>query len=422
MNFTNPNRPFAASAAEAYLPVDIYIGGVEHAILHLLYARFISKFLATTSLWPSGGGPSNKGEPFRKLITQGMVHGKTYSDPTTGRFLKPEEVDLGDRTRPKIRKTGEPATVSWEKMSKSKHNGVDPAECIKKYGADATRAHMLFQAPVTEVLEWNEEKIVGIQRWFGRVWKVVGMCKDMRQSSMPEKTPPLLPNVSDLSEEEADLWHDVQRTILSVTHSLDKTHSLNTVVSDLIKLTNSLAFAFTHLSLPVLYHATSALLRMLAPLAPAFAEECWEALHASHTCPPNTQEQGDRESIFAHPFPTADSLPSYPPSSSSSSRAELTSPLRRTKQTCAVQENGKLRFAVEIACPTEHLLGSADDDGESREALERWVVGELNGTEVGRRWFEAKGWGVEGEGKGERQKRWKRIVVVKGGRTVNFVG
>ena len=92
------------------------------------------------------------------------MHGKTFSDPNSGRFLRPEEIDLDDPSEPKMASNGEVAKVSWKKMSKSKHNGVDPMECIKKYEADVTRAHILFQAPVTEVLEWDEEKIIGIQR------------------------------------------------------------------------------------------------------------------------------------------------------------------------------------------------------------------------------------------------------------------
>lgn len=468
------NRPFDPSAADAHLPVDIYVGGVEHAILHLLYARFISKFLATTSLWPSGGGPTNKGEPFRKLITQGMVHGKTYSDPTTGRFLKPAEVDLSDRSRPTIRKSGEIATVSWEKMSKSKHNGVDPADCIRKYGADATRAHMLFQAPIGEVLEWHEEKIVGIQRWFGRVWKVVGSVTDMARSSKHEththtdkQILPRLPTPSDFSDAEADLWAETQDTIRSVAHALDDTHALNTLVSDLIKLTNTLSSVASHadISLSVKYHTTSALLRMLAPVAPAFAEECWEALHLHSSLPspipdppvggqiPGRAQQepakdtdtdtandgdndGDNDSIFHHPFPT----PDLASASVLSARARA-----RATQTCAVQENGKLRFAVEIGRVPDGLVvtdgsggGSADGDREGggdgdgdrekererrrrREELERWVLTELERTDVGRRWLRGKGYGGDG---GEAKKRWgwKRIVVVKGGRTVNFVG
>lgn len=371
-----------------------------------------------------------------------MVHGKTYSDPTTGRFLKPEEVDLTNPRSPTIRNTGEPAAVSWEKMSKSKHNGVDPADCIRKYGADATRAHMLFQAPVGEVLEWREEKIVGIQRWFGRVWKVVGT---VAASNHDPHTPPL-PPPSGFSDAEAELWADVQRTIRSVTHALDTSYALNTVVSDLIKLSNHLASTATDtaISPPIRYHATSALLRMLAPLAPAFAEECWEALQLHLHLDPSpsvslpisprprqtkTKDHAPLErkadSIFSHPFPTPDA------SDSLSARARAT-------QTCVVQENGKLRFAVEIGRVPDYLLGSTsaspdgglerDSGGESerRRELERWVLGELRGTEVGRRWLRGRGSGGKGEGGSgegaEVEKSWRRIVVVKGGRTVNFVG
>ncbi|KAH6642748.1 hypothetical protein C7974DRAFT_107918 [Boeremia exigua] len=149
------------------MQVDLYVGGVEHAILHLLYARFISKFLATTPLWPSG--QAVHGEPFRQLITQGMVHGQTFTDPATGRFLKPDEVDTTDPQHPVIKASGAVPNVSFEKMSKSKYNGVDPGATIAKYGADVTRAHMLFQAPITDVLEWDETKITGVQRWLHRV-------------------------------------------------------------------------------------------------------------------------------------------------------------------------------------------------------------------------------------------------------------
>ena len=150
----NDKLPLSPEVANANLPVDIYVGGVEHAILHLLYARFISKFLATTPLWPEGS--RSHGEPFKRILTQGMVHGKTYSDPVNGRFLKPAEVDISNPSKPIVLATGSVANVSFEKMSKSKHNGVDPSTCMAKYGADATRAHILFQAlcPIPIFSRW----------------------------------------------------------------------------------------------------------------------------------------------------------------------------------------------------------------------------------------------------------------------------
>lgn len=379
MRFVDPHNafePVSASKADTTLPVDIYLGGVEHAILHLLYARFISKFLATTSLWPSGGGKDNRAEPFRRLITQGMVHGKTYCDPQTGRFLRPEEVDLGDLSSPKVVATGELASVSWEKMSKSKHNGVDPSKCIDTYGADVTRAHMLFQAPVSQVLQWEEERIVGIQRWFARIWGIVAEVSVLA-SEQDIHSP--LPPASSFTDPETNLYSAVQQTVLSVTHSLSTTFALNTVISDLIKLSNLLSSTtVTHPA--ILYYATSSLLRMLAPVGPAFAEECWERLHLPASI--NT--------IFSQPFPTVDSV---------------SMPKQKTQQ-CAVQENGKLRFAITIARVHEELLKN-DDQTELRE----WVLEELGQTDEGKRWLETR-----------KAKAWKRVVVAKGGRTVNFVG
>jgi leucyl-tRNA synthetase len=294
MRFADPQNagaPFSAEAANEILPVDLYIGGVEHAILHLLYARFITKFLATTPLWPAGLSPEIRGEPFKQLLTQGMVHGKTYTDPSNGRFLKPEEISLANPSKPVIIATGETPNVSFEKMSKSKYNGVDPSSCIEKYGADATRAHMLFQAPASEVLEWDETKISGVIRWLNKLYDHISSNRIIVEGSHGE--PPKLyfihklPTVGSLSKEqsllwrkEVDLWLSVQHTIKSVTTSFTTASSLNTVVSDLMTLTNTL-LASSDCDAALRQHSLSALLRMLAPITPAFAEECWEILHHS---------------------------------------------------------------------------------------------------------------------------------------------
>ncbi|MCJ1384466.1 Leucyl-tRNA synthetase, mitochondrial [Xylographa soralifera] len=377
IRFVDPHNavePFSPDKADAMLPVDLYVGGIEHAILHLLYARFVSKFLASAQLWPSGGGKDNKAEPFQRLITQGMVHGKTYSDRQTGRFLRPEEVDLSIASRPKIAATGETPIISWEKMSKSKHNGVDPSKCMNTYGADVTRAHILFQAPVSQVLEWEEERIVGIQRWFGRIWRIL----DSLPMQILDHQPPI-PPIEKFTEIEMQLYNAVQHTVVSVTTSLSTTFALNTVISDLIKLTNIIT------STPItknaiLYYATSSLLRMLAPIAPAFCEECWERLHSATA--------GD--SIFTQPFPTSNDAP----------------PPKKLSQQCAVQENGKLRFAVAIPTAPEDLL-----DNKDQSSLTAWVITEIKKTPEGSKWLESR-----------KGREWKRIVVVKGGKTVNFVG
>ena len=400
----NAAAPFSAEAAEASLPVDIYIGGVEHAILHLLYARFVSKFFASTSFWPSGGGKKNAGEPFRRLVSQGMVHGKTYSNPETGRFLKLDEIDLSDPSKPRMVANGQTPIVSWEKMSKSKYNGVDPSGCIKKYGADATRAHVLFQAPVSEVLEWDETRIVGIQRWLGRVWRLVlDTRRVLEKSQLPVNsfsspmlaTPlnPPLPNPATLTEKETHQWGQLQRTILSITTNLSETFTLNTIISDLMELTNTLHHPNQYSNQPVntalQYHTTNTLLRMLAPVAPAFAEECWERLHSSLNsgCDPPSIP-----SIFESPFPQIDSS---------------VAALQTQVQTCIVQENGRWRLAVEIPKPSPELMERVNEAD-----LKGWVVEQIEKT------VEGKAWSKRSKDRGFD---WKRVIVVKGGRVVNFV-
>ena len=378
----NVAMPFSSETVDKWLPVGLYIGGVEHAILHLLYSRFITKFLTATSTWPSGGGLENRGEPFCKLITQGMVHGKTFSNPTNGQFLKPGELDLTIPSLPKVKMTGEIPIITWEKMSKSKYNGVDPKDCLATYGADATRAHMLFSAPVSEVVQWEEDRIIGILRWFWRLWRMVEKVSfqvDGATAISPQGQMSM-PATSSMSEQERTVWFIVQTTIESVTYALSKTYALNTYISDLIKLSNTLSTT-TISNVALSYNCTSALLRMLAPVAPAFAEECWEQLHSAVL-------QKHNESIFTSPFPICEPVS-----------------IEHT-QTCAVQENGKLRFTTSITKPSADLL-----DPKSAERFDQWILAQIEATEEGKKWLVSK-----------KDKVWKRVVCVRGGRTVNFVG
>ncbi|TVY44602.1 Leucine--tRNA ligase, mitochondrial [Lachnellula occidentalis] len=432
----NNDALFSPEAANASLPVDIYIGGVEHAILHLLYARFISKFLATTPYWPVG--PTHHGEPFKKVLAQGMVHGKTFSDPSTGRFLKPNEVDLSTPSKPLVFSTGKPPNISYEKMSKSKYNGVDPGTCMSKYGADATRAHILFQAPVTEVLEWDEERISGITRWlrrlyehadkFAAAWAYVGWAaSDMFDpklfflaahkqkldaskliddlNSVPGRKRNFLIWQRESQDQEMDqnqkLWRTVQKTIIDVTNSYDNSYSLNTVVSDLMSLTNAIIESSTPTkelfkpgkdsSVPILNlilhrHAVIQLVKMMAPITPAFAEQVWSKIK------PWTPDGSTKPTtIFSEPFPEPDGT------------YEMLAP---ATQKCAVQVNGKLRAIVQLAIPDNDVVG---------KELETFLVKEILATP------EAKE-KLMGEGKVMADVRQaKKVIVVKGGKTVNFV-
>ncbi|KAL2418145.1 Leucine-tRNA ligase, mitochondrial [Exophiala dermatitidis] len=381
---TNEREAFSRESAESMLPIDVYVGGVEHAILHLLYARFIYKFLCSEGLVPHQIGSQ---EPFQRLIAQGMVHGKTFSDPDTGRFLLPGEVDFEGGT-PVIKSTRKPTNISWEKMSKSKHNGVDPSALIEKFGADALRAHILFAAPVSEVLQWDEEKIVGIQRWFGRVNRLVSDIGDQGHVTTGENLSTFLTDLASLSEDDIDILLLAQTTSRSISNTFSNDiYSLNTAVSDLIKLTNALHdVGAKKLKPAVAYHTVSALLRMMAPITPAFAEECWEALAAG-------RQAG---SIFSRTW-TGDLLT---PEHESAMRG------RKKSITCAVQINGKLRFTAQV--PSDQTQGTTAADKAAREAE---ILDAVLKTPEGRMWLQEKN---------DWEKR-KRVVVVGGGKVLNVV-
>ncbi|KAK4148201.1 uncharacterized protein C8A04DRAFT_23998 [Dichotomopilus funicola] len=400
----NQNAPFSQNKARSMLPVDIYIGGVEHAILHLLYARFIYKALVKKTIGPlrQGGARETLHEPFRQLITQGMVHGKTYTDRSTGRFLKPDEVDLTDPAKPKVAATGERAAVTFEKMSKSKHNGVNPTDVIAQHGADATRAHILFQAPVSEVLEWDSEKIVGVTRWLGRVHDLVSKLDPaIRMPDTPDAREYLermaerltgtgrltkAENVVEMRETldiDIRLWRKVQMTIMSVTESYQKVYGLNTVVSDLMTLTNTIQNNTGVTSELILRASLSALIRMLAPITPAFAEECWSLLGMSHTG--LNQLFGGRVE-----FPEVDGTLNL-------------KVLKSRRQMCKVSVNGKKFAKIDIATPEERLGG---------KLMEQWLVREV---------FKAEEVKKKVEQTGVNLTRAKRVIVVKRGESVNFV-
>ncbi|KAK4191362.1 hypothetical protein QBC35DRAFT_529052 [Podospora australis] len=386
----NHEAPFSAEAAKEKLPVDLYIGGIEHAILHLLYARFIYKFLMTSSLVTAEEeGSTTVHEPFKRLITQGMVHGKTYTEPATGRFLKPDEVDLSDPLRPKVVATGEAANISYEKMSKSKYNGVDPTDVINKHGADATRAHMLFQAPVSEILDWDGDKIVGVTRWMGRLHDLVhklGARPEGKEAFSPKAyfegaaSKVSTMTSQELSQWDADaaIWRDVQKTISSTSTSYEKVYALNTVVSDLMSLTNTI-LATDKACVEIQREAVSALVRMMAPITPAFAEECWSVLEPHSGSIFRGQATGR--------FPEMDGTLYL---------------LQPRKQTCAVQVNGKMKVVVEIPKPAGDLKGAAE--------LQDWLVEEILKTEEGRNRLQ-----------GLDVTKAKKVIVIREGKLVNFV-
>ncbi|KAI0835346.1 leucyl-tRNA synthetase [Hypoxylon sp. FL0890] len=398
----NSEAPISEAAARSYLPVDIYIGGVEHAILHLLYARFVYKAVMGI-LYPELGATNGEsesitspldfsGEPFKRLITQGMVHGKTYTDPDSGRFLKPDEVDLSNPSQPKVVASGKPAIVSFEKMSKSKHNGVDPTTFIEKYGSDATRAHILFQAPVGEVLNWDEHKISGVTRWLARVYDFVRKIQIPKETSSPgfngeayfnepaDELRKIKQKQAAQWDADVEVWRAIQNTIISVTNALEKVYPLNTAVSSLMSLTNKLIENQDACDV-VKYEATVRLIQMMAPITPAFAEECWSILK------PNTG------SIFAKghsSWPVPDGSLQY---------------LGSDGVNCAVSVNGTLRCVVFI--PTKSA-----DIADSSPEFQQWVTEEILKSEEARAKLLSGNTDI---------RKATKVYVVKGGAVVNYV-
>ncbi|MCL1908313.1 MAG: leucine--tRNA ligase [Holophagaceae bacterium] len=227
----NEQLPFAKSEADAWMPVDLYIGGIEHATAHLVYARYFHKVLRDL-------GMASCKEPFKKLICQGMV-------------LK-----------------------DGSKMSKSKGNTVDPDEVIERYGADALRLFMAFAAPIEKEIDWTGfEGIEGATRFLKRVARMVeDHCQQAPTSAVA------IPTKSEMSAEEKKLMHKLHAAIKHITDDLEVRYQFNTVVSSLMELLNDIS------ALPkdsphgtcIVRHALSAFIRLMSPVAPHLAEQLWE--------------------------------------------------------------------------------------------------------------------------------------------------
>jgi leucyl-tRNA synthetase len=236
------DKPFDRSMAEQWLPVGQYIGGVEHAILHLLYARFWTRALQRI-------GKISVAEPFAGLFTQGMVTHETYKAPD-GRWLSPEEIDGGI-----IVETGEPVTVGRvEKMSKSKKNTVDPAPIIEQYGADAVRWFMLSDSPPERDLEWSEAGIEGAWRFVQRAWRLA-IDREPAEGREPA------------------LDRRVHKTVAGVAEDIEAL-SFNKAVAKLYELASAIEKAAPSASRT---EAVDTMLRLVAPMIPHLAEEAWSA-------------------------------------------------------------------------------------------------------------------------------------------------
>ncbi|GFE70972.1 leucine--tRNA ligase [Chroococcus sp. FPU101] len=254
----NTEKPFDLEKVNDWMAVNQYVGGIEHAILHLLYSRFFTKVLRDRGLL-------NFDEPFERLLTQGMVQGMTYKNPKTGKYIPSSQVNANDLKDPE---TGEPLEVFYEKMSKSKYNGVEPHQVIGKYGIDTARMFILFKAPPEKDLEWDDADVEGQFRFLNRVWRIV--------AEYIEKKPAKIKS-SEISKPEKDLRRATHIAIKEVSDDLEDEYQFNTAVSELMKLSNAINEAKCYDS-AVYKESVETLLILLAPFAPHLAEELWHTL------------------------------------------------------------------------------------------------------------------------------------------------
>ncbi len=312
--------------ANYWLPVDQYIGGIEHAILHLLYARFFHKLLRDAGMVASD-------EPFKRLLCQGMVLAETYyrEDDQGGKiWISPTEVDV------KRDEKGAPVSATWKKdgqpvlsdgmgkMSKSKNNGIDPQFIIDRYGADTVRLFMMFASPPEQSLEWSDSAVEGAHRFLKRLWKTVHahVSNNKAVTLAPEG----------LDTKQSDLRRKVHQTIKKVDDDYGRRLTFNTAIAAVMELMNDIAKfdALDDQSIAVRQEALEAAVLLISPIVPHVCHELWQAL-------------GHEDAVLNASWPVADEAA-----------------LKESSITMVVQVNGKVRAKLEV---------NVDTDKETIEAM-----------------------------------------------------
>ena len=321
--------------ANYWLPVDQYIGGIEHAILHLLYSRFFHKLLRDVGLVQSD-------EPFKRLLCQGMVLAETfYRDTDNGgkAWFSPADVsverdDKGRIVKAILNSDGQPVVASgMSKMSKSKNNGIDPQKVIDQYGADTVRLFMMFTAPPEQTLEWSDSAVEGAHRFIKRIYTLVS---DFAAAGTVGTL-----DIAALNNEQKTLRRELHKTIAKVSDDIGRRYTFNTAIAAIMELSNKLqkASLATELDRAVMQEAVLALLQMLNPITPHVAQHLWAQL-------------GQSLSIEQTPWPQADAAA-----------------MVEDEKLVVVQVNGKVRGKVTVAADASQddvLAAAKADDNVSR--------------------------------------------------------
>jgi len=273
LNPSDKDNPFDKNDATKNTPVDQYIGGIEHAVMHLLYARFFHKVFRDL-------GYLDTNEPFKNLLTQGMVLDYSYYSNNERRYLFRDEVEMKDGN-PISKKTGEILVSKLEKMSKSKNNGLDPESIIREYGADATRLFSLFAAPPEKELEWNMNGVVGAYRFINRIYLLVQENREILNKKYSETI------VENRNKYDESLQRKTHLTIKKVTESMEDNFHFNTAIAAIMELLNELTtFKQNVLDInekssesdKIFKESMESIILMISPFSPHVSEELWKEM------------------------------------------------------------------------------------------------------------------------------------------------
>ena len=327
------------AAANHWLPVDQYIGGIEHAILHLLYARFFHKLMRDEGL-------VNSNEPFKNLLTQGMVVAETYYrtlDNGGKDWFNPADVTVerdakGKVIAAKLTSDGLPVEIGGtEKMAKSKNNGVDPQAMIDAYGADTCRLFMMFASPPDMSCEWSDAGVEGTNRFLRRVWRLA-------QGHVSQGLPGVL-DIAKLDDAGKDVRRAIHLAIKQASQDVGQHHKFNTAIAQVMTLMNVLEKApqDNDQQRALLQEGLETVALLLAPITPHICHELW-------------QELGHEEAIIDASWPAVDEAA-----------------LVQDSLTLVIQVNGKLRGQIDV--PADASREAVEAAARSNENVQRFTEG-----------------------------------------------